>query len=162
MKYIIHTIVSFLVLSSTLYADHAEIIKDRRSNEEWAQLLNHEQYEILRHDGTEPAYSSPLNQEQRKGIFLCAACGLALFKSNTKYDSKTGWPSFWKPIRGHIETKTDWALFYPRTEYHCIRCGSHQGHIFDDGPPEQGGKRYCNNGLALKFIPDDPKEDSHA
>ncbi len=158
MKYSITILIMFLFVFSTSYANHGEIIKDTRSNEEWARILTTDQYEILRNDGTEPSYSSPLNDEKRQGVFACAACGLALFDSNTKYDSKTGWPSFWQPIKGHIETKTDWKLFYPRTEYHCARCGSHQGHIFEDGPPEHGGKRYCNNGLALNFIPEHEKK----
>ena len=152
MKHFFHTLTLFLFSLSISYANHAEIIKDKRTNKEWSKILTPSQYEILRNDGTEHAHSSSLNSEYRAGFFVCAACGLELFKSNTKYDSKTGWPSFWQPIKGHIETKTDWKLFYPRTEYHCTRCGSHQGHIFNDGPKEHGGKRYCNNGIALKFI----------
>ena len=119
---------------------------------EWRQRLSPEAYRILRENGTERAFSSPLNDEKRVGTYHCAGCDLALFASEMKYDSGTGWPSFFDRIEGSIETRTDWALFYPRTEYHCARCGGHQGHVFDDGPPPTG-LRYCNNGLALNFRP---------
>ena len=154
MHYLHTLFFAFLIPLSSSYAGHDPIKKDTRSNEEWAQILTPQQYEILRNEGTEPSHSSPLDKEHRLGAFACAGCGLELFTSTAKYDSGTGWPSFWEPIKGHIETKTDWKLLYPRTEYHCARCGGHQGHIFDDGPKEHGGKRYCNNGLALKFIPE--------
>ena len=123
-----------------------------RSDAEWRKLLSREQYYILRKEGTEPAGSSPLDKEYRKGRYLCAGCDLPLFSSETKYDSGTGWPSFYKPLAGAIETRWDFKLIYPRTEYHCARCGGHQGHVFKDGPPPTG-LRYCNNGLALKFVP---------
>jgi peptide-methionine (R)-S-oxide reductase len=97
--------------------------------------------------------SSPLNQEKRPGTFLCAACFLPLFSSKTKYDSGTGWPSFWQPLPGSIGTRPDHTLWVERTEYHCRRCGGHQGHVFEDGPPPTG-LRYCNNGLALEFVPE--------
>jgi peptide-methionine (R)-S-oxide reductase len=126
--------------------------KLRRSEEEWKKLLPAERFKILRQEGTEPAFSSALNAEKRKGIFVCAGCDLELFTSGMKYDSGTGWPSFFSVIKGHVETKVDFKLILPRTEYHCARCGGHQGHIFMDGP-EPTGLRYCNNGLALKFIP---------
>lgn len=137
--------------------DEPRFEKINLSNVEWHEKLSSEQFYILREEGTEPSYSSPLNDEHRKGTFVCAACDLPLFKSETKFESHTGWPSFYDAIPGHIETKRDWKLVIPRTEYHCARCGGHLGHIFKDGP-EPTGLRYCNNGLALKFIPD--KEES--
>lgn len=118
---------------------------------QWKQRLTPEQYRVLRHEGTEPPGSSALNHEKRKGRFICAGCELPLFDSGMKYDSGTGWPSFFATLPGAVATKTDFKLILPRTEYHCTRCGGHQGHVFDDGPPPTG-KRYCNNGVALKFV----------
>ncbi|MCC7328502.1 MAG: peptide-methionine (R)-S-oxide reductase MsrB [Burkholderiales bacterium] len=123
-----------------------------RTPEEWRKLLTQQQYHILREEGTEPAFSSPLDKEKRKGTFVCAGCALPLFKSETKFDSGTGWPSFYASIPGAVGTKVDYKILYPRTEYHCRRCGGHQGHIFPDGPPPTG-QRYCNNGVALNFVP---------
>lgn len=122
-----------------------------KSKTEWKEILPYEQYRILFEEDTEPSFSSPLNHEKRKGTFICAACFLPLFDSAHKYDSGTGWPSFWDSKPGAIGTKRDFKLILPRTEYHCARCGGHQGHVFNDGPAPTK-LRYCNNGLALKFI----------
>jgi len=122
-----------------------------RTPDEWRRLLTAEQYAVLREEATERPFTSPLNNEKRKGVFVCAGCELPLFESRTKYDSGTGWPSFWDCIPGRVATKVDRKLIYPRDEYHCARCGGHQGHVFDDGP-KPTGLRYCNNGIALKFI----------
>lgn len=119
---------------------------------EWKALLPANRYQILFEEGTEPSGSSPLNQEKRDGTFICAACYLPLFDSASKFESGTGWPSFYDYIPGALQTKKDFKLIWPRTEYHCARCGGHQGHVFDDGP-KPTGLRYCNNGLALLFVP---------
>jgi peptide-methionine (R)-S-oxide reductase len=123
-----------------------------RSDEEWRALLTPAQYEVLRREGTEPPGTSPLNKEKRGGTYVCAGCGQPLFTSDMKFDSGTGWPSFLRALPGAIETKPDHKLLMVRTEYHCSRCGGHQGHVFDDGPAPTG-TRYCNNGVALRFEP---------
>jgi peptide-methionine (R)-S-oxide reductase len=120
---------------------------------EWKKRLPPAAYAVLFEEDTERAGSSPLDREKRKGTFVCAACMLPLFESSAKFDSGTGWPSFFQPIEGHIATRTDYKLILPRTEYHCARCGGHQGHVFEDGPPPTG-LRYCNNGVALRFVPE--------
>jgi len=122
------------------------------SRDEWKKRLQGEAYKVLRDEGTERAGSSPLNHEKRPGIFACAGCGLPVFTSEMKYESGTGWPSFFTTIPGVFGTKTDRSFFQTRTEYHCIRCGGHHGHVFDDGPPPTR-QRWCNNGVSLKFIP---------
>ena len=119
---------------------------------EWKARLSPAAYKVLRHEGTEPAGSSPLDAEKRKGVFHCAGCELALFTSAMKFDSGTGWPSFHSHLPDVMGTSRDFKMILPRTEYHCARCGGHQGHVFDDGP-KPSGKRYCNNGVALKFVP---------
>jgi peptide-methionine (R)-S-oxide reductase len=123
-----------------------------RTNAEWKKLLTPAQYHVLREEGTERPFSSPLNDEKRKGTFVCAGCALPLFESRTKYDSGTGWPSFWDCIKGRVETKPEGNALYRYSEYHCARCGGHHGHIFEDGP-KPTGLRYCSNGVALKFVP---------
>ena len=123
-----------------------------KSKDEWKKLLEPKQYDVLFEEGTELAGSSPLNHEKGEGTFLCAACFLPLFESTKKFDSGTGWPSFFDAIPGRLGTKQDNKLMYSRTEYHCVRCGGHQGHVFEDGPPPTG-LRYCNNGVALRFVP---------
>jgi peptide-methionine (R)-S-oxide reductase len=122
------------------------------SDMDWRQRLTANQYVVLRQHGTERPGSSPLNKEKRKGTFACAGCDLPLFSSDTKFESGTGWPSFYQPLANAVETKTDRSLLMTRTEVHCSRCLGHLGHVFDDGPPPTG-LRYCMNGVALKFVP---------
>ncbi|MBH1991694.1 MAG: peptide-methionine (R)-S-oxide reductase MsrB [Sphingomonadaceae bacterium] len=122
------------------------------SDAEWRKRLSPWAYKVLRQEATEHPFSSPLNEEHRAGVFACAGCAQKLFSSKTKFDSGTGWPSFWAPLPKGIGTNRDFALGYPRIEVHCARCGGHLGHVFDDGP-KPTGKRYCMNGVALNFLP---------
>jgi len=126
--------------------------KIEKNPDQWRQILSPEQFEILRLAGTERPFSSPLNKQYSEGTYICAGCALALFDSTAKFDSGTGWPSFFTPIEHHVETQRDFNMILPRTEYHCARCHGHQGHVFNDGP-EPTGQRWCNNGLGLNFIP---------
>lgn len=123
-----------------------------KSDEEWRKLLSKEQYYVLRDHGTEYAFSSPLDKNYSPGAYNCAGCDLPLFSSEAKFDSGTGWPSFWQPLENAVGTSEDRSLFMTRTEVHCRRCGGHLGHVFDDGP-KPTGLRYCMNGVALKFVP---------
>ncbi|GAB4482284.1 peptide-methionine (R)-S-oxide reductase MsrB [Erythrobacter tepidarius] len=131
----------------------AKSFRITKTEAEWRRILTPDQYHILREAGTERAFSHPLNKEKRKGTFICAGCGNALYASAHKYDSGTGWPSFWRAIDwGAVGTSTDYKIGYPRTEVHCADCGGHLGHIFGDGP-QPTGQRHCINGLALRFVP---------
>jgi peptide-methionine (R)-S-oxide reductase len=129
-----------------------KIEKIHRTPEEWKKILTPDQYNVLREEGTERPNSSPLLHNKEKGTYVCAGCDLPLFTSDMKYDSGTGWPSFYTTLPGRVETKTDLKLLFPRKEYHCARCEGHQGHVFKDGPPPTY-QRWCNNGVALKFVP---------
>jgi peptide-methionine (R)-S-oxide reductase len=131
-----------------------KISKLEKPKKEWRELLDKDSYQVLFEEGTERAFTSQLNKVKQEGTYICAACYLPLFESKAKFDSGTGWPSFFEPIEGHMETKKDFKLILPRTEYHCMRCGGHQGHVFKDGPPPTG-QRWCNNGVALRFVPKD-------
>ncbi len=124
------------------------------SDAEWRERLDPQAYAVLRQEATERPHASPLNHEWRAGTYVCAGCGAPLFRAERKFDAGCGWPSFDQALPGAFETKTDFHLIYPRTEYHCARCGGHHGHVFDDGPTETGA-RYCNNGVALRFVPDE-------
>lgn len=143
-----------------LLAEGADVVLSTepltRSEAEWKQQLSPAAFDVLRHEGTERSFTSPLNGEKRPGVFVCAGCSLPLFTSAMKFDSGTGWPSFFTTIPGVLAKKRDFKLIWPRTEYHCVRCGGHHGHVFDDGPAPTG-ERWCNNGVALRFIPKDSK-----
>ncbi len=126
------------------------------TDEQWRSQLDEMAYKVLRHEGTERAGTSALNDEHRRGLFVCAGCDLPLFTSAMKFDSGTGWPSFYTTIANAFKTSRDFRMIWPRTEYHCARCGGHHGHVFEDGP-EPTGLRYCNNGVALRFIAQEMK-----
>lgn len=130
----------------------AETAPFELSDAQWRERLTPAQFRILRKEGTERPWTSDLLKEKRSGIYHCVGCDQALFDSATKYDSRTGWPSFFNALEGAIGTRRDFKLVLPRTEYHCARCGGHHGHVFDDGP-EPTGLRYCNNGAVLRFVP---------
>ncbi len=132
----------------------SDVEKIEKTESQWREILSEQEFDVLRNEATERSGASPLNKEKRAGTFTCAGCALPLFKSEWKFESGTGWPSFWDYIKGHLETRTDYKLILPRTEYHCARCGGHQGHVFKDGP-EPTGERWCNNGVALDFVPAD-------
>ena len=144
--------VALPVLGACAKPAQAASYKVNLSDAQWKARLSPAQYDILRKEGTEPPFSSPLLNEHRKGTFLCVGCSTALFDSSTKFESGTGWPSFWKPLPGAVATKTDHLLGYGRAEVHCATCGGHLGHVFDDGP-KPTGLRYCMDGVALKFRP---------
>jgi peptide-methionine (R)-S-oxide reductase len=133
--------------------DH-EDFEVARTDQEWRRTLTPEQFQVLREHGTEPPGASPLNREKRDGTFACAGCGQPLFPSETKFESGTGWPSFWAPLERAVESTTDRSFGMTRSEIHCARCGGHLGHVFPDGP-KPSGMRYCTNGAALKFQPKD-------
>jgi peptide-methionine (R)-S-oxide reductase len=133
---------------------HSKVFPFQRSDDDWRAALSPDRYRILRGHSTERAFTSPLNAEKRTGTFVCAGCGNRLFSSDTKFESGTGWPSFWRPIEGAVGTEIDRSWLMVRTEVHCARCGGHLGHVFNDGPAPTG-LRYCINGLALEFVTSD-------
>lgn len=143
---------SVAALRRPVQAETTETFEVTKTDAEWKKELTPEQYAVLRQHGTERSGTSPLDKTYAPGTYHCAACDLPLYSSDSKFDSGTGWPSFYQPIENAIGTSTDWKLIYSRTEVHCRRCGGHLGHVFDDGP-KPTGKRYCMNGVAMKFVP---------
>jgi peptide-methionine (R)-S-oxide reductase len=146
------TVLPAIVRSQTPPTKEKDIVPLVLTDTEWKKRLTHQQYRVLREGKTEKPFSSPLNSEKREGIYACAGCELPLFTSKQKFDSFTGWPSFYAALLGHVARVSTYEAMIPHLEYHCARCGGHQGHVFDDGP-EPTGLRYCNNGVALTFIP---------
>lgn len=146
------TVVAGLAALAVPFPAMADTAVVTHTDEEWRRLLSPEAYQVLRHEATEMPFSSPLDHETRSGIYACQGCDLPLYSSKTKFDSGTGWPSFWAPLEGAIATKSDYSLMMARTEVHCKRCEGHLGHVFDDGP-KPTGLRYCMNGVALRFRP---------
>lgn len=144
----------FGVPASAASSQRTTVVPLRRPKAYWRDKLSPAAYAVLFEEATERAGSSPLDREKRAGTYVCAACHLPLFLGRHKFDSGTGWPSFTRPIAGHTGKRRDFKLLLPRTEYHCARCGGHQGHVFDDGPAPRG-ERWCNNGIALRFVPED-------
>jgi len=143
-------LIAILAIAKEVSAAMKPLIKSKQA---WRALLPADRYAVLFEEATEPSRSSALDHEKRSGSFVCAACFLPLFDAKQKFDSGTGWPSFWQALPDAVATRTDFKLIWPRTEYHCARCGGHQGHLFKDGP-KPTGLRYCNNGLALEFVPE--------
>ena len=152
-RQVIQTLAAVPLMTAFPFACAEKIPPLNKSDEEWKLLLPRNRYLVLFEEATEPSFTSPLNDEKRDGTYVCAACLQPLFTSDQKYDSGTGWPSFTHHLKGAMGTKTDYKLIVPRTEYHCARCGGHQGHVFNDGPRPRS-ERWCNNGLALLFYPD--------
>lgn len=147
-----HVLIATALSPLALAAQAKETFEVTRTTAEWKAMLTDAEYRVMRLEGTERAFSSPLDKEYRDGEYFCRGCGLHIYRSKWKYDSGTGWPSFFRAVRGSVGTKTDYKLIYPRTEVHCRRCGSHLGHIFNDGP-KPTGKRHCLNGVSLIFKP---------
>jgi peptide-methionine (R)-S-oxide reductase len=140
--------------TNDLVAARGDFPSISKTRNEWRELLSEQQFQVLFEESTERPWSSDLNDEKRDGTYVCSACYLPLFLSETKFDSGTGWPSFYQAVETNVNTKRDWKMVVPRTEYHCARCGGHQGHVFKDGP-KPTGQRWCNNGVALQFVPQD-------